>query len=135
MTPFSAPNDSDAPSAQDLGCFSARQAVGAPFRAGTLTLLGAKPLRSTFRAGFGVFFCSAGGCHPVPRRKRYLFLPRAASEHLPRRIWSVFLLGRRLVSRSAQEMMPISAPNASGAPSAQGFAPFSRLISGRNPFQ
>ena len=66
------------------------------------------------------------GCHgrrqavgiPIPRRKRCLFLPGIASEHLPRRLSGVFLLGRRLVSHSAPEKMPFSARNRLGAPSA-----------------
>ena len=117
--PFSARNHSGAPSAQDLGCFSARQAVGIPFCAGKDTFFCLECLRVTFQAGFGVFFCPEGGWYPVLRRKRYLFLLETTPEHLLRRIWGVFLRGRRVVSSSAQEKMPFSAWNASGAPSAQ----------------
>ena len=49
-----------APSAQDLGCFSARQAGGMPFCAGNDTLFCAEPPRSTFCAGLGVFSWPGG---------------------------------------------------------------------------
>ena len=45
--------------------------------------------------------------------------------HLLRRIWGIFLLGRRLVSLSAREKIPFSARIASEAPSAQEKIPFS----------
>ena len=59
--PFSAWNRHGAPSAQDLGHFSAREAVGIPFRAGNDTFFCPKYLWGTFHAGIGVFSCSAGG--------------------------------------------------------------------------
>ena len=96
MIPFSAPNASGAPSAQELGHFSAREAVGIPFRAGFASFSCPEPPRSTFCAGFRVFSCPAGGGYPLPRRNCRLFLPGAASEHPPRRIWGIFLLGRRV---------------------------------------
>ena len=46
------------PSAQDWGCFSARQAVGIPFRAGNDTFFCPKCLLDAFRAGKDAFFCS-----------------------------------------------------------------------------
>ena len=49
------------PSAQDLGHFPARQVAGIPFRAGNDTFFCSEPPRSNFRAGFGAFFCPAGG--------------------------------------------------------------------------
>ena len=116
-----------APSEQDLGHFSAWQAVGIPFRAGKDAFFCLEPPRSTFRAGFGAIFCPAGGWYPVPRRKRCLFLPETASEHHPSRIWGIFLPGRRLVSRSAQEKTPFSAWNRLGTPSEQDLGQFSAL--------
>ena len=97
--PFSAWNTSGTPSAQDLGCFSALEAVGIPFCAGKDTFFCLESFRGTFRAG----------------------------------IWGVFLLGRRWVSRSAQEKIPFSARNASGAPSAQEMIPFSARIHSEAP--
>ena len=123
--PFSAWNRLGAPSAQDLGCFPARQAVGISFCAGKDTFFCPEPPRSTFCAGFGVFSCSAGGWYPIPRRKRCIFLPGAASEHLSRRIGGVFLLGRRWVSYSGQEKIHFSARSRLGAPSAQDLGCFS----------
>ena len=113
-----------APSAPDLGCFSAREAGGMPFCAGNDTLFCAELPRNTFRAGLVVFFCPVGGWYLIPRRKRYLFLPGVAFEHLPRRIGGIFLLGRRVVSHSAQISPPLSARNASGAPSAPDLGHF-----------
>ena len=94
--PFSAWDRLGAPSAQDLGCFPAREAVGIPFCAGKDTFFCLEPPRSTFRARFGVFSCSAGGWYSIPRRKRCLFLPGVALKHLLRRLWGIFLLGRRV---------------------------------------
>ena len=91
-----------APSAPDLGCFSAREAGGMPFCAGKDTFFCAEPPRNTFCAGFGVFFCPAGGWYLILRRKRCLFLP-----------------GRRVVSHSAPEKIPFPARNRPGSPSAQ----------------
>ena len=54
--------------------------------------------------------------------------------NLLRRKWGVFLLGRRLVFRSAQEMIPFSARNRLGAPSAQEFGRFSAREAGGIPF-
>ena len=81
--------------------FLPRQAGGILFCAGNDTFFCAEPPRSIFRAGFWAYSCPEGGWYPIPRRKRYLFLPGTASEHLLRRIWGIFLPGRRLVSRSA----------------------------------
>ena len=117
--PFSARSRLEAPSAQDLGCFPARQAGGIPFCAGLKVIFCPESPRSTLRAGFGAFSWPGGGWYPILRRKRYLFLPGVAPEHLPRRIGGVFLPGRRGVSHSAPEKIPISARNPSGAPSAQ----------------
>ena len=52
-------------------------------------------------------------------------MPGMPPGHLSRRIWGIFLPGRRLVSLSAQEMIPFYARNASGAPSAQDLGQFS----------
>jgi hypothetical protein len=49
--PFSAPNASGAPSAQDLGHFPARQAGGDPFRAGKDAFFCLELPLSTFCAG------------------------------------------------------------------------------------
>ena len=68
---------------------------------------------------YGRFFCCS------PRRKRCLFLPGTATEHLLRRVLGVFLPGRRVVTHSAQEKMPFSAWNRHGAPSAQDLGHFS----------
>ena len=133
--PFSARNHSGAPSAQDLGCFSALEAVGIPFCAGKDTFFCLESFRGTFRAGFRAFFCPGGGWLSILRRKRYLFLPGMPPWHLPRRNWCVFLLGRRWVSRSAPEMMPFSAWNASEAPSAQELVCFSAREAVGIPFR
>ena len=93
--PFSARNASAAPFAQDLGHFPARQAGGILFCAGKDAFVCLEPPRSTFCAGCGAFSCPAGGWYPIPRRKRCLFLPGTATEHLLRRIWGIFLPGRR----------------------------------------
>ena len=77
---------------------------------------------------------AAGGRYPVPRRFCPLFLLQMPTGHLPRRICGIFLPGRRLVSHSAQEKMPFSAPNASGAPSAQDLGRFSARQAGGIPF-
>ena len=139
--PFSARSRPGAPSAQDLGCFPAREAVGIQFCAGKDTFFCLGPPRSTFRAGkdaffcpesprstfragFGVFFCPGGGWYAIPRRKRYLFLPGAASNHLLRRILGVFLPGRWVVSHSAPEKIPFSARSRLGTPSAPDLGHF-----------
>ena len=101
-----------------------RQAGGIPFRADSAPSFCPECLWSTFRAGFGAFSCPEGGWYPVLSRKRCLFLPGMPSGHLPRRIWGIFLPGRRVVSHSEQEKMPFSAPNASGAPSAPDLGHF-----------
>ena len=105
------------------------------FRAGNDTFFCPECPCSTFCAGFGAIFCSGGGWYHVLRRKRYLFLPGLFPGHLLRRIWGIFLLGRRLVSLSAQEMIPFSAPNASGAPSAQELGHFSAREAVGIPFR
>ena len=110
MIPFSARNRLGAPSAQEFGRFSAREAVGVLFRAGFAAFSCLQPPRSTFCAGFRVFSCSAGGWYPLPRRKCYLFLLQMPPGHPQRRIWGIFLPGRRVVSRSAQEKCSYSVP-------------------------
>ena len=52
-----------------LGRSSARLAVGIPFCAVKDTFFCHELPRSTFRAGFGSFFCPAGGWYLLPRRK------------------------------------------------------------------
>ena len=69
MIPFSAQNTSRAPSAQDFGYFTARQAVGIPFRAENDAFFRPKCLSGTLRAGIGAFFCSGGGGYPILRGK------------------------------------------------------------------
>ena len=44
--------------------------------------------------------------------------------HLPRRIWGVFLPGRRVVCHSAPEMIPFSSRGCLGTPSAQDLGCF-----------
>ena len=63
--PFSAPNASGVPSAQDLGHFPAREAGGIPFRAGKDAFFCSKCLWGTFCAGFGAFSCPGGGWYPI----------------------------------------------------------------------
>ena len=111
-----------------------RQAGGIPFRADSAPFFCLECLWSTFRAGFGAFFCPAGGRYPILRRKRCLFLLQMPTEHLPRRIWGIFLPGRRLVFHSAQEKMPFSAPNASGVLSAQDLGHFPARLACGIPF-
>ena len=53
---------------------------------------------------------------PPLRRICRLFLHQMPPWYLPRRKWGVFLPSRRVVSPSAQKMLPFSAPNASGHP-------------------
>ena len=62
--------------------------------------------------------------YSVLRRKRYLFLPGMPPWYLLRRIWGIFLPGRRVVTPSAPEMIPFSARNASAAPSAHDLGHF-----------
>ena len=78
-------------------------------------------------------------CHNY-LKKSSLFLPGAASEHLPCTLYTpsaqdlgIFQLGRRWVSHSAQKMIPFSAPNDSGASSAQKMIPFSAQNPSRAP--
>ena len=101
-----------------------RQAGGIPFRADSAPFFCPECLWGTFRAGFGAFSCPGGGWYPILRRKRCLFLLQMPLGHLPRRIWGIFLPGRRLVFRSAQVLPPFPAPNASGVPSAQDLGHF-----------
>ena len=68
-----------------------------PFCAGKDTFFCLESLRSNFCAGLAAFSCPAGRWYPILRRKRYLFLPGVAPEHLPRRIGGVFLLSGRVV--------------------------------------
>ena len=42
------------------------------------------------------FSTSAGGWYPLPRRKCYLFLLQMPPGHPQRRIWGIFLSGRRV---------------------------------------
>ena len=115
--------------------FLSQQAVGILFRAGNDTFFCPEPPRSTFRAGLGAFSCPGGGRYPIPRRKRYLFLPRAASEPLSRRIWGIFLPGRRLVSLSALEKIPFSAWIRFGVPSAPDLRHFPARQAGGIPLR
>ena len=110
LPPFSAWNASGVPSAQDLGHFPAREAGGIPFCAGKDAFFCLECLWGTFRAGFGAFSCPGGVWYPISRRKRCLFLLQMPLGHLLRRIWGIFLPGRRVVSHSAQEKCSYSVP-------------------------
>lgn len=63
-------------------------------------------------------------------KKSPFFLPRAAPEHLPRRILGIFLLGRRLVFHSAPKKIPFSSQNLVAEPRRGGMQPAAQIYGG-----